>query len=449
MKRKIYSQLLDWKQNSNGRTALLIEGARRIGKSYIIEEFAKQEYESYILIDFNDEDPEVWTLFHEQIVHLDMFFQLLALHYNVVLHPRKSLIIFDEVQLFPRARAAIKYLVADGRYDYIETGSLISIKRNVRDIVIPSEEEHLSMYPMDFEEFLWAMGNDTLMSYIKECFSARKPLGMIHRKALELFRLYMVVGGMPQAVAAYIETNDFRSVERVKQSILTLYEDDIRKYATGAELKAGAIFKSIPSQLQQHESRFVLSDIDPNARMNNYESAFFWLSDSRIVNICFNTFAPNVGLRMNTERTALKCYLADTGLLISLAFAAHGVVPAEIYERLLHGKLEVNMGLIMENIVAQMLRTGGHDLFFYSKSDREDASNNMEIDFLITTSRITSRKNISPIEVKSGSRYTLTSLKKCMAKFDQQVGEAFVVHTNDVEQKDGITFLPFYMAGLL
>ena len=449
MKRKIYSQLLDWKQNSNGKSALLIEGARRIGKSYIIEEFAKQEYESYILIDFNDEDPEVQTLFHEHITHLDMFFQLLSLHYDVVLHPRKSLIIFDEVQLFPRARAAIKYLVADGRFDYIETGSLISIKRNVRDIVIPSEEEHLPMYPMDFEEFLWAMGNETLMPYIHDCFAARKPLGMIHRKALEIFRLYTIVGGMPQAVAAYIETKDFRAVERVKQNILTLYEDDIRKYATGAELRAGAIFQAIPSQLQQHESRFVLSDIDPNARMNSYESAFFWLSDSRIVNICFNTFAPNVGLRMNTERTALKCYLADTGLLISLAFSDHGVMPAEVYERLMHGKLEVNMGMIVENIVAQMLRSAGHELFFYSKSDRQDASNDMEIDFLITTSRITSRKNISPIEVKSGSRYTLTSLKKCMHKFEQQIGEAFVLHTNDVEQKDGITFLPVYMVGLL
>lgn len=449
MRRKIYAQLLDWKQNRQGKTALLVEGARRIGKSYIIEEFAKNEYDTYILIDFNEEDEDVRNIFREHLSHPDMFFLLLSLHYNVPLIPRKSLIIFDEVQQFPRARAAIKYLVADGRYDYIETGSLISIKKNVRDIVIPSEEEHIPMYPMDFEEFLWAMGNETLMPYIRDCFAARKPLGAIHRKALELFRLYVTIGGMPQVVKTYVETHDFRMAEQVKQNILTLYRDDIRKYATGAELKAAAVFDAIPAQLQQHATRFVLTDLEPNARFTNYESAFFWLSDSRIVHICYNTFAPNIGLRMNTERTSLKCYMADTGLLISLAFNDRGMVPSEVYERLLRGKLEANVGMIMENIVAQMLRTAGHDLYFYSKSDRQDASNDMEIDFLISTGRITSRKNISPIEVKSSSHYTTTSLRKCMSKFEQQIGEPFVLHTADVEIKDGITYLPLYMAGLL
>ncbi len=449
MERKFYSQLLDWKQTNHGKTALLIEGARRIGKSFIVEDFAKREYKSYILIDFNHVSKEVIAIFENYITQLDLFFQMLSLHYNVKLIPHHSLIIFDEVQQYPPARAAIKYLVADGRFDYIETGSLTSIRKNVKNIVIPSEEQHTDMHPMDFEEFLWAMGENQLMPFIRECFNSRKPLGPIHRKAMELFRLYMVIGGMPQAILEYISTKDFRRTEQVKQNILSLYRDDIRKYATGAEAKAAAVFEAVPSQLQKHGTHLTLADIDEKARYAHYESAFFWLSDSRIVNICYNTFAPNIGLGMNTERTTLKCYMADTGLLLSMAFNEHGRVPSEIYERIMHGKLETNLGMVMENVVAQQLRTTGHSLYFYQKSDKKDASNNMEIDFLIAKGNITSRKNIIPIEVKSTTRYTTTSLTKCISKFSQNIGEAFVLHTNDVEQKNGFTYLPLYMASLL
>lgn len=449
MKRKIYEQLLAWKRDSQGKYALLIEGARRIGKSYIVTEFGKNEYDSYLLIDFNNAPERVKKYFDDYTSDLDMLFQMLSLHYNVRLIPRKSLIIFDEVQLCPRARAAIKYLVADGRYDYIETGSLISIRKNVKDIVIPSEERALPMHPMDFEEFLWALGNDMLMPYIRECFEQKKPMGPIHQKAMDLFRLYMVIGGMPQAVQAYVDTKDFREVEVVKQNILHLYRDDIRKYATGAEMKAGAIFESIPSQLQLHGSHFCLADLDKNARYTHYESAFFWLQDSRIVNICYNTFAPNIGLGMNTDRTTLKCYLGDTGLFISMAFCENGQVPAAIYEKLLHGKLEANLGVVIENIVAQMLLCAGHRLFFYQRTDTKDSENAMEIDFLISKKSITSRKNICPIEVKSTNRYTTTSLDKCLRKFGQYVTTPLVLHIADAVYQENVTYLPLYMAGVL
>lgn len=449
MKRKIYLQLLDWKDDSKGRSALLLEGARRIGKSYIVEQFAQKEYKTYILIDFNNVKEEIKELFLKHLTNLDTFFQLLSLHYNVSLIPRQSVIIFDEVQQFPPARAAIKYLVADGRYDYIETGSLISIKKNVQNIVIPSEEQHVSMYPMDFEEFLWAMGETQLMDYLRSCYEKHQPVGSLHRKTMELFRLYLIVGGMPQSVKTYCDTKDFRQIEIVKQNIIDLYRADIHKYATGAEAKAAAIFEAIPSQLQLHGNRFVLSDLEPDARFRNYESAFFWLCDSRIANIAYNTFAPTMGLVMNTERRTLRCYMADTGLLISLAFGERGQMPVEVYERLLHDKLEANMGMVMENIVAQMLAAAGHKLFFFNHTDRDDASNDMEIDFLITKSKITSRKNICPIEVKSSTRFTTTSLEKCINKFKQSIGEAYVLYTNDVKVTDKIIYLPLYMTGLL
>lgn len=449
MKRKIYEQLLAWKREANGKSALLIEGARRIGKSYIVTEFGKNEYETYLLIDFNSAPENVKKYFDDYLSDLDMLFQMLSLHYNVRLIPRKSLIIFDEVQMCPRARAAIKYLVADGRFDYIETGSLISIRRNVKDIVIPSEEKAISMYPMDFEEFLWALGNDMLMPYIRECYEHQKPIGTIHQKVMELFRLYMVIGGMPQVVQTYVGTKDFREVESVKQDILHLYRDDIRKYAAGAELKAGAIFESIPSQLQSHSSHFCLADLDKRARFVYYESAFFWLQDSKIANICYNTFAPNIGLGMNTDRTTLKCYLGDTGLFVSMAFCENGRVPASVYEKLLHGKLETNLGVVVENIVAQMLQCAGHRLFFYQRTDAKNAENTMEIDFLISKTNLTSRKNIRPIEVKSGNRYTTISLQKCLKKYGQYVTDPLVLHTSDFKYQDGVTYLPLYMAMLL
>ena len=417
MRRKIYTELLKWKEEEAGRTALLIDGARRVGKSYIVENFAKQEYKSYIIIDFNRVNQEVTELFENYLNDLDLFFMYLSNYYNVKLYERDTLIIFDEVQLFPRARAAIKYLVADGRYDYIETGSLMSIKKNVKDIVIPSEERHLRMYPLDFEEFLWALDNESLMDFIKVFFEKKKPLGAaLHRKAMDYFRQYMIVGGMPQAVERYVETKDFERVDRVKRDILELYRADIVKHAQGYEMKVEQIFDDIPAQLQKHDKKFKLSSLKKEARFRDYEDAIFWLSDAMIVNVCYNSTAPNIGLKLNMDRVTMKCYMADTGLLISHAFDENGIVSEEIYKKLLFDKLEVNKGMIMENIVAQMLVASGHKLYFYNNPSRDDASLRMEIDFLIAKSKITSKHNISPIEVKSGGKYTLTSLKKCREK---------------------------------
>ena len=340
-----------------------------------MEAFAKAEYRTYILIDFNRAEGKVRELFEHYLNDMDTFFMYLSAYYNVKLYERESLIIFDEVQLFPRARAAIKYLVADGRYDYIETGFLMSIKKNIRDIVIPSEERHVRMYPMDFEEFLWAMKNKTLMGMIKACYEAGRPMGQaMHRKAMDHFRQYMIVGGMPQAVQEYIRTHDFDKVDRIKRDILNLYRADIVKYAEGYERKVESIFDEIPAQLQKHKKRFRLSSLKKEARFLEYENAMFWLDDAMIVNMCFNSTEPNIGLKLNMDRTTLKCYMADTGLLISHAFDENGIVSEEIYKKLLFDKLELNKGMLVENIVAQMLTAGGHRLYFYSNSSRDDSA---------------------------------------------------------------------------
>lgn len=449
MKRKIYDKLLEWKHKKCGTTALLIEGARRIGKSYIAEEFAKNEYESYILIDFSKAPSRVKEWFDEYLEDVDTLLQHIQLHYKKKLTPRKSIIIFDEIQKCPRAREAIKTLVHDGRFDYLETGSLISIKKNVTDIVIPSEEDGLEMYPMDFEEFMWAMGNEMLIPYIKQQYEHKKPLGDFHREAMRYFRQYMIVGGMPQAVEEYVNTRDFDKVDAVKRQILRLYRNDIKKYAGSATGRVSAIFEAIPGQLQKHEKKFTLSVINSNAKMRDYDASFFWLSDAHLANICYNTSAPNIGLQLNEERTTLKCYFCDTGLLISMAFDARGIVQHEIYQKLMFEKLEINEGMLVENIVAQMLKAANHKLFFYSNYDKENAENRMEIDFLIQKKTVTSRHNISPIEVKSSSNYTLTSLKKCVNKFGQYLAEPYVLHSKDLEIKDGVIYLPLYMTHLL
>lgn len=456
MRRKIYRQLLEWKQNKKGSTALLIEGARRVGKSYIAEEFAREEYESYMMVDFSKASPRVLEFFDLYLDDLDTLLRNLEVYYRRKLTPRtspdeeaKSLIIFDEIQFCPRARAAFKFLVADRRYDYIGTGSLISIKKNVKDIMIPSEEHAVEMFPMDFEEFLWAMGDEVIMPFIRTQFEKRQPMGMLHRKALDYFRQYLIVGGMPQAVAEYVKSHDFEKTDEVKQDILALYRNDIHKYADNQENKVTAIFEEIPGQLRKHERKFRLSALKEVARMREYEDAFFWLSDSKIVNCCYNSTEPSIGLRLNEERTTLKCYMGDTGLLISHAFDEHGKVSGEVYRSLLFGKLEVNEGMLIENVVAQMLRASGHRLYFYSNSSRDDCESRMEIDFLVAKQRITNRHNISPIEVKSGSKYQLTSLRKCMKKYHEQLSTAYVLHDKDLREEEGILYLPFYMAALL
>lgn len=449
MKRKMYDKMLKWK-NSREKSALLIDGARRVGKSYIAEQFAKENYKSYILIDFYRAPKEVTDLFENYLDDLDSLFMYLSAYYKTKLFKGESLLIFDEVQMFPKARGAIKYLVADGRYDFIETGSLMSIKKNVKDIIIPSEETHIFMYPMDFEEFLWALGDETLVPLMKDCFEKKKPMGqLLHRKAMDYFRQYMIVGGMPQAVDLFARTRDFDALDKVKRDILTLYRQDIMKHSDGRELEVEAIFDEIPAQLSKHEKKFKLSDIKTGANMRKYRQPFNWLADAMIVNNCYNSTEPNIGLKLNMERKTVKCYMADTGLLISHAFDENGIVSEEIYKRLLFDKLSVNNGMIMENVVAQMLTAAGHKLYFFSKSSRENAADRMEIDFLIAKSKVTNKHNISPIEVKSGDRYTLSSINKFRAKYAEYTNTPYVLHTKDLKEEDGIVYLPIYMTMFL
>ena len=450
MKRKIYNRMLDWKQTDHGKSCLLIQGARRVGKSYIAEEFARQEYKSFIMIDFNRASSSLKELFLDDLNDLDTFFLKLSAEYNTRLYPRESVIILDEVQLYPRARSALKYLVADGRFDYIETGSLISIKKNVEGILIPSEEEQMNLYPMDFEEFLWALGNETLMPLIRACFADRKPLGQaLHRKAMDLFRQYMIIGGMPQVVEEFAENRNLESADRIKRRILHLYRDDIHKYGGAQTLRIEGIFDEIPSQLRNQHRHFKFSSVEEDARFAEFREPLFWLSDAMIVNNCYNSTEPSVGLKMNQDSSLLKCYMGDTGLLVSHTFDENSIVSEEVYRKLLMDKLEVNMGMIVENIVAQMLVSAGHKLYFYDRSDPKDSENRMEIDFLIAKKSITNRHNISPIEVKSSRNYTFSSLRKFMVKYAEQLHTPWLLHPGDYREENQVTFLPLYMTPLL
>ena len=446
MKRKIYQTLLEWKAREQGRSALLIQGARRVGKSYIVNEFGKNEYKSCITIDFNKASDDIRALFVNDLDNMDVFFMKLSTYFGTQLYERESLIVLDEVQLFPRARSAVKYLVEDGRYDFIETGSLISIRKNVENILIPSEEDSVNMYPMDFEEFLWASGNEAMLTLAKDCYERRHPLGQaLHRKVMDQFRLYMLVGGMPQAVNEYLKTNSFEAVDRVKRRILKLYRDDIRKHAGGNALRVEAIFDEIPAQLKKQNRHFKLAAVEAGLRFDSVKDDLFWLSDAMIVNHCYNSTEPNIGLGLNRDTTLLKCYLGDTGLLISHAFDESGIVSEEIYRKILFDKLEVNLGMLTENMVAQMLTCSGHRLFFYANASKDDRNSRMELDFLLQKSTVTSRHNIIPIEVKSGRNYTLTSIHKAQNKYGEYLDKPVVIHTADYTESDGIIYLPIYM----
>lgn len=450
MKRKIYDRILKWKKQSNGKTALLIEGARRVGKSYIAEKFAKENYKTYILIDFSKTPKEVIDLFYNYLDNLDYLFTYLSNYYGIKLYERETLFIFDEIQFCPKARSAIKHLVADGRYDYIETGSLISIKKNVKDILIPSEEEIIKMHPMDYEEFLWAMGNNTLGDFIKSRFKEKKELGQVlHRKAMDYFKEYLIVGGMPQAVLEYSTSRDFEKVDKIKRNILRLYREDIRKHADELNLKVEQIFDLIPSQLQKHEKKFNISAIDETARYKNLEGAFYWLYDAGLINIAYNTTEPNIGLGQRIDSNSLKCYMFDTGLLLSMTFDETEIINNEIYKKILFDKLSFNEGMILENIVSQTLVNNGRKLYFFSKNDRKNSNETMEIDFLISNNKITSKHNIIPIEVKSGERYTYSSLSKIINKYKDYLGKPIIIHTKDLKEENGILYLPVYMTDLL
>ena len=445
LERKIYDSLVAWKQKSNGSTALLIDGARRVGKSFIAEQFAANEYRSHIIIDFGNAPRDILDLFVNDSADLDLFFAKLAAFYSTVLHKRESLIVFDEVQQYPRARQLIKYLVADGRYDFLETGSLIRLKKNVQDIIIPSEEEHIEMFPMDFEEFLWAMGDEASTPLIKHCFEAKKPLGpALHRKVMNDFRQYLLVGGMPQSVLAYLDGKNFEASDEAKRRILQLYRDDVSKFAGGYEDKVFAVFDGIPGQLSKKEKKYTLASISKNARFRTYEDSFIWLNEAMVVNTCFNATDPNVGLALSSDHTTQKCYMADTGLLVTHTFMDNAYTDNNLYRAILFDKMDINEGMIMENAVAQMLRCNGHKLYFYSRCDNENRENHIEIDFLITEG-----KKIAPIEVKSGSYRSHSSLDKFRKKFSSKIGQSYILYTKDVMVKDNILHLPIYMAMFL
>lgn len=445
MKRKIYKQLLEWKEKDRGSCALLLDGARRVGKSYIAEEFGKREYRSYLLIDFAHLPSQVRDIFENDIDDFDMFFHKLSAYYRATLYKRDSLIIFDEVQRYPAARELIKYLVADGRYDYLETGSLISLRMNIENIVIPSEEEHIEMFPMDFEEFLWAQGDETTIPFLRECFEKKQPLGQaMHRRVMNDFRQYILVGGMPQAIEAYLNGKSFEDADRIKKRILTLYREDITKFAKGYESKVLAIFDEVPSQLAKAEKKYKLSNVNKGARFREYEDAFMWLSEAMIVNNCYNATEPTVGLSMSMEHSTRKCYMADTGLLVTYSFMDDKFTDNELYRDILLDRLHVNEGMLMENIVAQELRSSGHKLYFYSRSDTNERANNMEIDFLIRKKR-----KICPVEVKSGVYRMHSSLDKFKTKFKGKIGQSYILYTKDVLIKEDVIHLPIYMAMFL
>ena len=440
-KRKIYDKFLEWKKNSDGKTALLVEGARRIGKSTIVEEFAKNEYESYILIDFTKASKEVLNLF-DDISDLNYIFLRLQLIYHKELHQRKSLIIFDEVQFCPKARQAIKHLVADHRYDYMETGSLISIRKNVKDILIPSEERQVQMYPMDFEEFKWALGDTVTIKLLRESFEKYQPLGDdLNRRMMRDFRLYMLVGGMPKAVSTYIETNNMRLVDEEKRDILRLYESDFMKIdSTG---KAAMLFKSIPSQLEKNASRYQVSSVLENQRNSTVLELISEMESSKTVLVSYKSDDPNAGLTRTKDLENFKLFVCDTGLFTTMLFMDKDFTENIIYEKLLSDKLSVNLGYLYENVVAQILKANGNSLFYYTFLD-EKSRHNFEIDFLLARNN-----KVCPIEIKSSGYKTHASLDAFSKKYSSRILNKYLVYTKDLGKDKDVFSVPVYMTMFL
>ncbi len=446
--RKIYAKLRRWKNETKGSKALLIEGVRRVGKSTIAEAFAQNEYESYLLIDFSVASKEIKGYFERYVNDLDTLFMLLFASYGKELKPRKSLIIFDEIEFCPKAREAIKHLVKDGRYDYLETGSLISIHENVEGILIPSEERSIKMFPLDFEEFLWAMDERPLSELIKACYARREALPReLHEKAMLLWRQYVLVGGMPMSISAFLENNkSFMKAEEEKKDILALYRADIMKIKSRNKAKVLSLFEQIPSFLSQHDRKIVLSELKKGGRYENFEEAFFWLADSAIANECFLCRDPNAGLSLNEDRSSIKCYLCDTGLLLSQAFDENDDDEKHIYNEMILGNLSINEGMFYENAIAQALVSNGYKLFFYSHYSAEKHRNDIEIDFIISNGNAANGQ-IIPIEVKSGKKYTTKSLNAFTDKFKNRIAEAIIIHPRNLSKKEnGILCIPSYMA---
>ena len=438
-KRKLYDRLLEWKRVQNGKTAILIEGARRVGKSTLVEQFAKKEYESYILIDFNEASEEVTALFNN-LMNMDYIFLQLQSIYNVVLKKRKSVIIFDEVQNCPRARQAIKYLVKDGRYDYIETGSLISIKKNTKNITIPSEEERVTLYPMDYEEFRWAMGDEATMPLLRTFYDNKLPLTQAHREVMRNFRLYLLVGGMPQAVEAYLETNNFSMVDLAKRGVIRIYQDDFQKLDPSGRLET--LFMNIPSQLSQTNNRFkpyaVLGKVDDDKLMEFLKD----LEDSKTTLFAYHSNDPNVGMSLTKDISKFKIFCADTGLFVTLAFWDKDYTENVIYQKLLNDKLSTNLGYVYENMIAQMLAASGNKLFYYTWP--KDATHNYEIDFLLSHGA-----KLQPIEVKYSGYNTHKSLDVFCEKFSRIVDRRYLIYTKDLRMDKQTILLPVYLTPFL
>ena len=438
--RKIYQQILDWKTQNNGKSALLIEGARRIGKSTIVEQFAKKEYKSYILIDFNKASKRINSLF-DDLMDLDYIFLYLQSAYNTTLYPRQSVIIFDEVQQCPKARQAIKYLVQDGRYDYIETGSLISIKQHTQDITIPSEEDRLEMFPLDYEEFRWAMGDMATIPLLRQTLEKRISLGDdINRKYLRELRLYMLVGGMPQAVSEYLQTKNLSAVDAVKRKILKLYFDDFRKIdKTG---KIGKLFQAIPSMLSRNVSRYYPTSVIKGVSADKMQDFLIALEDSKTVNMAYQVTDPNVGLPLSEDRSRFKMYVGDIGLMVTLAFWDKQFAENTLYNKLLADKLPANMGYVYENLAAQILRSSGNELYYHTWA--KDERHSYEVDFLLSRGT-----KICPLEIKSGSYKSHTSLDVFCEKYALRVTKRYVVYTKDLRREAETILLPIYMLGLI
>ena len=443
-KRKVYDKLIEWKTLAAGTSAVLLEGARRIGKSTIVEDFAKNEYDDYMILDFARESIDVKNNFVENMNDLDTFFRNLFLLKGKSLKGKNCVIIFDEVQLFPQARQAIKYLVADGRYEYIETGSLISIRKNVKDILIPSEEYRIKMYPMDFEEYLWAINDEVTIPTIREAFEKRKPLGdAIHRRIMKSFRTYMVVGGMPQAVNALVEGKTFAQIDFIKRNILSLYEEDLAKYDTENREKASVIYRTIPEQLENKNSHFKLSMVDKNARYQNYIDAVSFISEAMIGNECINVTKPEVALELFADRTNFKLYMGDTGLFVTLAFWDKDVTENIIYQKLLSDKLSADLGYVYENVVAQLLVATGNRLFYHTWRSKT-SNHNYEVDFLLSRG-----SKLWPLEVKSSGYQTHKSLDEFCKKYSEYISNRYLIYTKDLKKDKETILLPVFMTMFL
>ena len=443
-KRKIYDEMLKWKQEYAPKYALFLRGARRVGKTTLAEKLGREEYRSYILVRFDQTEDSINRLFTDSLRDLDMLFNTLQFAYNTRLYRRESLIILDEIQLFPQARQALKTLLEDGRYDYLETGSLATITKKSKNILIPSEEYSLDVLPMDYEEYLWANDNDMVIPTLREHLTSLKPMGGLHQYIMKSYREYMLVGGMPQVVSAFTESKDFEKVDFAKEQIINLYKQDMNDQEEENPEYVTSFFDRIPSELSKHDKRYVLTHLGPNARIRDYKGPIKWLNEAMIINIANNVDEPSAALNLSIIDPSFKCYLMDTGLLITLAYRDRPYLENELYKSVLLDKLQVNEGMLLENMVAQNIRANGRRAYYYKETSRENKKTVMEIDFLIRDGN-----KLVPIEVKSGENRSIKSLTAFKEKYGKKVGRCIVLHHGEIRREDNILWLPYYMAAVI